>query len=503
MDGASIIDDGFPATRLFNQGYSYTYDDVIFLPHYIDFPTEAVSLATKLTRHVALATPCVSSPMDTVTESSMAAAMASLGAIGIVHYNTPALNQAAFIRKAKSHKIPFTHEIVVKSPSDSILSSDDFSSAPCIFVTEFGDEKSKLLGTVKKSDWEKLDDKEVRVSEYMTKSSVSLPASYSFEDVAGYLAKDNLEFVPLVKKDGGEEIVNLVTSEDVDTINGFPKLGLPSLDSDGNFLVGAAIGTRDSDKERLEHLVKAGVNVVILDSSQGNSIYQIDMIKYVKRTYPELDLIGGNVVTAYQAQNLIQAGVDGLRVGMGSGSICTTQEVCAVGRGQAAAVYKVASIAAESGVPVIADGGISNSGHIVKALTLGASTVMMGGFLAGSSEAPGTYEYQGGRRVKKYRGMGSLEAMTKGSDARYLGDKAKLKIAQGVVGSVADKGSVLKFIPYTMQAVKQGFQDLGASSLQSAHDLLRSGVLRLEVRTGAAQVEGGVHGLVSYEKKSF
>ncbi|XP_047968064.1 inosine-5'-monophosphate dehydrogenase-like [Salvia hispanica] len=505
MDGASLIDDGFPATKLFNQGYSYTYDDVIFLPHYIDFPTDAVSLSTKLSRRVALAIPCVSSPMDTVTGSSMATAMASLGGIGIVHYNTPTVDQASLILRAKSHKIPFSHEIVIKSPSDSISSADDFCSAPCIFVTDVGSESSKFLGFVKKSDWDKLDDKEVRVSEYMTMSSTTLPSSYSFEDVAGYLAKDRAEFVPLVRDNGEgvEEIINLVSSEDVEMIEGFPKLGLPSLAPDGSFLVGAAIGTRDSDKMRLEHLVKAGVNVVVLDSSQGNSVYQIEMIKHVKNNYPELDVIGGNVVTAYQAQNLIQAGVDGLRVGMGSGSICTTQEVCAVGRGQATAVYKVASIAAESSVPVIADGGISNSGHIVKALALGASTVMMGGFLAGSNEAPGTYEYQGGWRVKKYRGMGSLEAMTKGSDARYLGDTAKLKIAQGVVGAVADKGSVLKFIPYTMQAVKQGFQDLGATSLQSTSDLLRSGVLRLEVRTGAAQFEGGIHGLVSYEKKSF
>ncbi|RLN36349.1 hypothetical protein C2845_PM03G19540 [Panicum miliaceum] len=170
---------------------------------------------------------------------------------------------------------------------------------------------------------------------------------------------------------------------------------------------------------------------------------------------------------------------------------------------RATAVYKVSSYAKDHDVPVIADGGISNSGHIVKALTLGASTVMMGSFLAGSLEAPGVYEYKDGRPVKKYRGTGSLEAMTKGSDARYLGDTLKLKVAQGVVGAVADKGSVLRLIPYTMQAVKQGFQDLGASSLKSAHDLLRSETLRLEVRTGAAQVEGGIHGLVSYEKKAF
>ncbi|XP_052178391.1 inosine-5'-monophosphate dehydrogenase 2-like [Diospyros lotus] len=502
MVGAPI-DDGFPAERLFNQGYSYTYDDVIFLPHYIDFPTDAVQLSTKLSRNLRLSIPCVSSPMDTVTETAMAVSMAAFGGIGIVHSNNAASRQASIVRAAKSHRLPLHSDLVFKSPSDSVNSLDEFGSSPCVLVTESGTSKSKLLGVVAKSDWESLTDKDARVSDYMLKSLVSAPSNYHFEEVAAYLAAKDLEFVPLVNDEDGGEVVNLVTAEDVERIRGFPKLGAPSIGPDGKFLVGAAIGTRETDKERLEHLVKAGVNVVVVDSSQGNSIYEMEMIKYMKKTYPELDVIGGNVVTKYQAQNLIQAGVDGLRVGMGSGSICTTQEVCAVGRGQATAVYKVSSIAEESGVPVIADGGISNSGHIVKALVLGASTVMMGSFLAGSNEAPGAYEYQGDRRVKKYRGMGSLEAMRKGSDARYLGDTAKLKIAQGVVGAVADKGSVLKFLPYTMQAVKQGFQDLGASSMQSAHDLLRSSVLRLEVRTGAAQVEGGVHGLVSYEKRSF
>lgn len=326
-------EDGFPATKLFNQGYSYTYDDVIFLPHYIDFPTDAVTLSTKLSRRIALATPCVSSPMDTVTESSMAAAMASLGAIGIVHSNNDSAHQASLVQLAKSHKIPFNHDLIFKSSSDSIDSADEFGSAPCVFVTESGNRSSKVLGFVRKSEWEKLGDKETRISECMTKSEVILPASYSFEDVAGYLAKSELELVPLVSEES-QEIVNLVTRDDVERIREFPKLGLPSLGPDGKFLVGASIGTRESDKERLEHLVKAGVNVVVLDSSQGNSSYQIEMIKYAKNKYPDLDLIGGNVVTTYQAQNLIQAGVDGLRVGMGSGSICTTQEVCAVGRGQ-------------------------------------------------------------------------------------------------------------------------------------------------------------------------
>ncbi|KAL9272008.1 Inosine-5'-monophosphate dehydrogenase 2-like protein [Drosera capensis] len=489
------FEDGHPASSLFNKGTSYTYDDVIFLPHYIDFPVDAVSLSSPLTRRLSLSLPFVSSPMDTVSESSMAIAMASLGGIGIIHSNNSVSEQVSLLRSAKSRRIPFVSDFETLPPTESI----DSGEASVVLVTEDGTRKTRVLGYVKKDDYEEL--RGNRVGDVMKRVEFIVPSGYDLDQIAGFLSGKGLELVPTVSEEN--EVIDVLRVEDVERTKGLPKMGLPSLGSKGKFLVGAAIGTREEDKERLAALVKGGVDVVVLDSSQGNSIYQLDMIKHIKRNYEEVDVIGGNVVTMYQAQNLIQAGVDGLRVGMGSGSICTTQEVCAVGRGQATAVYKVASIASQSGVPVIADGGISNSGHIVKALVLGASTVMMGSFLAGSTEAPGAYEIQNGRRVKKYRGMGSLEAMTKGSDQRYLGDKEKLKIAQGVVGAVADKGSILKFLPYTTQAVKQGFQDLGANSLQSAHELLRSNVLRLEVRSGAAQVEGGVHGLVSYEKKAF
>ncbi|KMZ67111.1 IMP dehydrogenase [Zostera marina] len=497
------MEDGFTASALFSQCHSYTYDDVIVLPGYIDFSADAVDLSSRLSAHIPLSTPIVASPMDTVSESSMAAAMAVLGGVSIVHYNTIPSNQASFIRSAKSLRFPtLSSTICFVSPSDIISNFEaEFGGADYVLVTETGGAKSKLVGVVLKSVWTEVT-KELAVGKYMNLITHSVPAEYDFEQVAGFLAGKGLDRVGVVSEETGE-VVTMITKEDVERINSFPKLGLPSIGRDGKLLVGAAIGTREDDKIRLEHLVAAGADVIVLDSSQGNSKYQIDMVKYIKKTFPDLDVIGGNVVTMGQAENLIESGVDGLRVGMGSGSICTTQEVCAVGRGQATAVYKVASIAEKSGIPIIADGGISNSGHIVKALALGASTVMMGSFLAGSSEAPGVYEYQNGQRTKKYRGMGSLEAMTQGSDARYLGDNLKLKIAQGVVGAVADKGSVLKFVPYTMQAVKQGMQDFGASSLPEARRLLRSGGLRLEVRTGASQIEGGVHGLVSYDKKRF
>lgn len=491
--------DGMSARRFFEQGTGYTYDDFILLPGHIDFAADEVTLDTQISRRIKLKTPLISSPMDTVTEADMAINMALQGGIGIIHYNMSVEDQQDEVSKVKRYKNGFITSPVTLRPDHTIRDIDDikkkfnFSGVP---ITESGQMGSKLLGIVTNRDIDFVQDRDTRLSEVMTTELVVGKVGCTLEEANNLLRDSKKGKLPIVNEK--YEIVALISRNDLKKNRDYPLASKDPVNK--RLLAGAAVGTRPEDQERLDALVEAGLDLVILDSSQGDSVYQVKMIEHIKHKYSNLEVIGGNIVTQDQARNLIQAGVDGLRVGMGVGSICTTQEVMACGRPQATAVYKTALYAKEFGVPIIADGGVSTIGHIIKALSLGASCVMMGSMLAGTEEAPGEYFYQDGIRLKKYRGMGSLEAMKKGSAKRYFSEGDKVRVAQGVSGAVVDKGSIQRFLPYLVQGLKHGLQDLGTRSIASLHENLYTGRLAFEMRTHAAQVEGGVHGLHSYEK---
>ena len=425
-----------------------------------------------------------------------------------MHYNNTIEEQVAQVAAAKRHTPGFVVQPAVLRPSATVMDLLDLKAAKgfgSACVTDTGAIGGKLVGIVSSRDYDFVTDALTPLSEIMTPASdleTLLDSAASQEAAMNAFKNSKHGKLPVI--DGEGNLIALATRAVFKESSKYPLGGAPSTGPDGRLLVGAAVGTRDSDKDRVRALRDVGnVDVVILDSSQGDSTFQLEMLCHIKREHPSLDVICGNVVTSVQAARLIEAGADALRVGMGSGSICTTQEVCAVGRGQATAVYHTSRLANTLGVPIIADGGVQNSGHIVKALALGASAVMCGSMFAGTAEAPGEFITVSGVRVKKYRGMGSLEAMTKGSEARYHSDTQNLKIAQGVSGTVRDKGSVRVNVPFLMQAMKQGFQDLGAKSVAEAHHALYNGSQRLEGRTGAAQAEGGVHDMHSYDKRSW
>lgn len=493
--------DGFSALQIFRNPkivQAYTYDDIILMPGHVRCEAKNITLDSRITKKIALRIPILSSPMDTVTEHKMAIGMALMGGIGVVHYNMTVAEQTREVRLVKQYKNGFITDPACLAPSNTVgdlLELKERSGFSGVPITEDGKMGSKLVGIVTNRDIDFVEDRAVLLKDVMTSSLITAPASVSLTEANELLRKAKKGKLPVVNDSGC--LVALMSRTDLQKSRDFPDA---SKDAKGRLLCAASIGTRPDDRVRAAALIEAGVDLLVIDSSQGDSIYQLDLIKHLKSNYPDLQVIGGNVVTARQAYHLIMAGADGLRIGMGSGSICTTQEVCAVGRAQATAIYNTSQLANKFGVPVIADGGIASTGHIVKALSVGASAVMCGSLLAGTEETPGEYYYQDGVRLKKYRGMGSIEAMSKGSEKRYFAAGSTVKVAQGVSGSVVDKGPLRRYVPYLIAGVKNGLQDVGCTSLVNLRELRESGEIKYELRSSAAQREGNVHSLHSYKK---
>jgi len=493
--------DGFSAEEIFSQSTGWAYNDFIILPGYIDFAPDEVDLETNFTRNIKIKSPLVSSPMDTVTESRMAIGLALMGGVGIIHYNNTIKKQAAEVRKVKRYENGFITDPLILSPTNIIADIDrikanyGFSGIP---ITEDGNLNSKLVGIVTNRDIDFEKDRRKKLSEIMSKKLLTAPKGVSLKEANKILKESKVGKLPIVDNNG--DLVAFMCRNDLLKNREYP---LASKDGKKQLLVGAAISTQEESKDRLAALADAGLDIVIIDSAQGNSVYQIEMIKYIKKNYPNIEIIGGNVVTSEQSESLIKAGVDALRIGMGPGSICTTQTTMSVGRAQATAVYRTAKMAAKYSIPVIADGGISTIGHISKALSLGASTAMMGSMFAGTNEAPGEYFYDNGVRLKRYRGMASQEAMEAGGSKRYFAEDAKIIVAQGVSGAVVDKGSLSDYIPYLLQGLRHSFQDMGTRNISILHERLRKGELRFELRSGMAQMEGGVHDMYSYKEPKY
>lgn len=503
--------DGLTIDELFDRTMGLTYNDFNIFPGYIDFPVHQVDLSTKLTRLINLKTPLISSPMDTVTESEMAIAMALHGGIGIIHANFASVEeQAAEVSKVKRYKQGFITNPQCIKPTDTvrdlmlIKAKYGFTGTP---VTDTGVVGGKLLGLVTSRDVDFIQENRYAIT---TINDVMVPRerliigneSMTLQEAYTILENKKRGKLPIV--DGNDCLISLIARTDLKKSRDFP---LSSYDLKGQLMVGAAINTRENAKEAVKKLAEAGVDVLVIDSSQGASNYQIALLKWIKEKYPTYpQIVAGNVVTMRQAKFLIDAGADAIRVGMGSGSICITQEVMAVGRAQGTAVYQVARYARSRGVPIVADGGIRDVGYITKALSLGASTVMMGGLLAGTNEAPGEYFWgPSGVRLKKYRGMGSIDAMEAhvSSQERYLVESDAIKVAQGVTATMRDRGSIHKFVPYLYRGVQHGFQDIGVRSITELQEGVYGGKVKFERRSPNAQAEGGVHSLHSYDRQLY
>jgi IMP dehydrogenase len=441
---------------------AYTFDDVLLLPHKSEVLPKDVSLKTRLTPTLELNIPLMSAGMDTVTESSMAIAIAREGGIGIIHKNMSIEEQAHEVDRVKRQENGVITDPFFLRPDNtledakSLMARYRISGVPIVVG-------GKLVGIVTNRDLVFETDDTRLIDEVMTKEGlVTALEGTTLDEAKEILKKNKIEKLPLVDKDNN--LKGLITIKDIEKIKKFPN---SAKDSRGRLLCGAAVGVTDNLLDRVAALVKAQVDVVALDTAHGHSQGVMDAVKKIKSAYPELQVIAGNVATAEACEDLIAAGADCIKVGIGPGSICTTRVVSGVGVPQLTAVMDCVEVCSKYGIPVIADGGIKFSGDIVKALAAGAKVVMAGSILAGCEESPGELEIYQGRNYKVYRGMGSLASMKKGSGDRYFQENAKKLVPEGVEGRVAYKGYVSETIFQLMGGVRSGMGYLGAENLEA------------------------------------
>ncbi len=423
---------------------AFTFDDVLLQPQYSEILPKEVLLKTRFTRNIELNIPLVSAAMDTVTEENMAITMALHGGIGVIHKNCSPDRQADMVKKVKRFENGFIREPIVLSPkhkiSDVIAIREEyrFKSVP---ITEDGTQKSKVVGLITRNDYLSKH-ADLQISERMREVKDLLVAydPLTLDEAYNILEESKHSKLLLLHKDG--TLSALLTRRDIEKNEKYPN---STKDALKRLLVAAAVGPAANMEERVKKLIEASVDVFVVDTAHGHSKGVIDTVKYIKKNYPKKNVIGGNIATAKAAKALVEAGADGIKVGIGPGSICTTRIIAGVGVPQLTAVMNVAEEAKKHNVPVIADGGIKYSGDVAKALAGGASTVMIGSLLAGTTEAPGELIYSEGKTYKYYRGMGSMAAMTKGGKERYAqANVADDKLVpEGIEGKVLLKGSAM------------------------------------------------------------
>ncbi|MBE6071432.1 MAG: IMP dehydrogenase [Clostridium butyricum] len=445
---------------------AYTFDDLLLVPNKSEILPREVSAKTHLTKKIALNIPLMSAGMDTVTESKMAIAMAREGGIGIIHKNMTIEEQAREVDRVKRQENGVITDPIYLSADHTLQDAEDLMGRYRISGVPITDENNKLVGIVTNRDMIFETNYDRKISEVMTKENlITAPENTTVEEAKEILKKHKIEKLPLVDANGC--LKGLITMKDIEKVKKFPNA---AKDEKGRLLCGAAVGVTGNMMERVEALVKANVDVITLDTAHGHSKGVLDAVTEIKKAYPELQVIAGNVATAEATEDLIKAGADCVKVGIGPGSICTTRVVAGVGVPQLTAVMDCAEVGRKYGIPVIADGGLKYSGDIVKALAAGASVAMMGSLFAGCEEAPGELEIYQGRSYKVYRGMGSLAAMEKGSKDRYFQEGNKKLVPEGVEGRVAFKGYVSDTIFQIMGGIKSGMGYLGSKDLDTLYE---------------------------------